>query len=163
MDMSAGSSEKGDFEEIKLTDEKQQYNIEMPRFNERNHRGRPYCYAYGMSSAHHTTMLPNLVKADICNGGKVKTWFEPNQYPSEAIFVPRPGATEEDDGVVVTSVLDGPKASSYLLVLDAKTMTTVAKAHAPVWIPYDVSWPVLPRRQDVQRQGGGDKFSMGLS
>jgi len=153
LDMSAGSSNKVAFEEIKLTDGRQQYNIEMPRFNERNNRGRPYCFAYGMSSAQHDKMLPNLVKADLCNGGKVKTWFEPNQYPSEAIFVPRPGATEEDEGVVVTQVLDGPKASSYLLVLDAKTMTTVAKAHAPVWIPYDVHGQFFPdaRMYNVKR------------
>mmetsp|Transcript_18932 Transcript_18932/g.34713 ORF Transcript_18932/g.34713 Transcript_18932/m.34713 type:complete len:548 (+) Transcript_18932:87-1730(+) len=144
MNMAKGSANHINFDEIKLTDGKQQYNIEMPRFNEYVRRGQPYCFVYGMSSADHVGMLPSLAKADLCDAGKVRQWFEPNQYPSEVIFVPRPDATDEDDGVLVTQVLDGTTATSYLLVLDAKTMTTLAKAHAPVWIPYDVHGQFFP-------------------
>jgi len=34
----------------------------------------------------------------------------------------------EDDGVLLSVVLDGPAGKSYLLVLDAQTMTEVGRA-----------------------------------
>jgi carotenoid cleavage dioxygenase-like enzyme len=41
--------------------------------------------------------------------------------PSEPSFVPRPGSTDEDDGVVLSTVLGNEEGTSYLLILDAKT------------------------------------------
>ena len=35
---------------------------------------------------------------------------------------------DEDDGVLLSVVLDGPAGKSYLLVLDAKTMTEMGRA-----------------------------------
>eukprot|EP00966_Prymnesium_polylepis_P229745 5315777-Prymnesium_polylepis.2 len=46
-------------------------------------------------------------------------WQQPSPYPSEPVFVARPGGIDEDDGVVLSAVLDGPKAQSCLLLLDA--------------------------------------------
>lgn len=37
------------------------------------------------------------VKVDI-DTKEVKVWSEKDHYPSEPVFVPRPGATDEDDG-----------------------------------------------------------------
>ena len=50
-------------------------------------------------------------------------------WPSEPHFVARPGATEEDDGVIVTPVMDGAdaKLASFLAVLDARDLSLVAK------------------------------------
>ena len=69
---------------------------------------------------------------------RVQEWFTPRHYPSEPIFVPRPNATREDDGVVLVVALDGTRGLSYLLVLDATNMTTLATSYSPVVIPYDV-------------------------
>ena len=46
---------------------------------------------------------------------------------SEMHFLPRPGGSEEDDGVLITVGFDGPREQSYLLLLDAKTLTPINK------------------------------------
>ncbi|KAI8845433.1 carotenoid oxygenase, partial [Chytridium lagenaria] len=46
-------------------------------------------------------------------------WHEPGSYPGEPVFVPRPGAEQEDDGILVSVVLKSGRGvaapSSYLL------------------------------------------------
>merc|ERR1712187_499250 len=106
LDMQTASADRVSYHVFNVTDGQQAFDIEMPRYNDRMHQGRAYCFAYAISSAEHGIIKPNLVKIDLCNGGRAKPWYEPNQFPSEAVFVPRPGATEEDDGVLVTSTLD---------------------------------------------------------
>ncbi|GFO46018.1 beta-carotene oxygenase 2a, partial [Plakobranchus ocellatus] len=50
----------------------------------------------------------------------------------EPVFLARPGATKEDDGVVVsTLVADSPDAQSFLVVLDAETFQEVGRASLP--------------------------------
>ena len=65
------------------------------------------------------------------------SWYRTAHYPSEPVFVPRPGATAEDDGVVLSVMLDGEARASYLLVLNATTMRTMATAYSPVVMPAD--------------------------
>ena len=47
------------------------------------------------------------------------------------MFAGRPGRTAEDDGVVLSVVLDAPRGTSFLLVLAAATFTEVARAELP--------------------------------
>lgn len=47
------------------------------------------------------------------------------------MFAGRPGRTAEDDGVVLSVVLDAPRGTSFLLVLDAATFTELARAELP--------------------------------
>ena len=42
----------------------------------------------------------------------------------------------EDDGVLLSVVLDGSAGTSFLLVLDATDLTEVARAQAPHHIPF---------------------------
>ncbi len=52
--------------------------------------------------------------------GQAETWAPgPGQYPSETIFVPRPDGAAEDQGWLLTLVLDTTQKNSYLAVLDA--------------------------------------------
>ncbi len=48
----------------------------------------------------------------------------------------RPGARDEDDGVLLSVVLDAERETSHLLVLDARDLTELARAEAPHHIPY---------------------------
>lgn len=123
-------------------------SIELPRINERL-RGRKYCFAYGLSAAlnaQNTWDAWRLIKTDMCSiqgGGahpsdqvaKATVWTEPNQFVTEPIFVERPGASREDDGVLLSHVLDAskppPLASSYMLILNATDMTVLAKLPNP--------------------------------
>lgn len=94
-----------------------------PAYQTKRHR-----YVYSLPNRGRSTMLDTLVKTDI-DTGNVVFWNNPHGHtPSEGIFVARPGATEEDDGVLLTVVLDGTQRTSYLLCLDAKTMTEMGRA-----------------------------------
>lgn len=123
------------------------YN-EMPRIND-EWRGKQYCYFYagvGLPANSPTMKDFHLTKVNMCGKGasiqnhtlEALTWSELNHYPSEGIFVQRPGATQEDNGVVMAPVLDGTKNQSYLLILDAASMKELARAYVPIRIPYDV-------------------------
>ena len=60
----------------------------------------------------------------------------------EPVFVPRDGAQGEDDGYLLTFAHDRGAGTSYLLVLDAPTLETVAEVHLPVRVPagFHGSW-----------------------
>eukprot|EP00939_MAST-03C_sp_MAST-3C-sp1_P004053 g4053.t1 len=58
---------------------------------------------------------------------------------SEPIFVPSPHATSEDDGVVLTVSLDMRTSTSYLIVLDGKTMNDRARAVANFVVNFGLS------------------------
>ena len=48
------------------------------------------------------------------------TWKEPGGFASGPVFVKAPDGKEEDDGVVMSCVVNTPEQDTYLLVLDAK-------------------------------------------
>jgi carotenoid cleavage dioxygenase-like enzyme len=109
-------------------------DLELPRINYRTRNGQPYRYVYG-GSAGDAAFLKRLVKIDVADRS-VAVWEEPNAWAGEPVFVPRPGATAEDDGVVLSVVLDTDAGASFLLVLDAATFEEVARARAPHHIPF---------------------------
>ena len=47
------------------------------------------------------------------------------------MFAPRPGATDEDDGAILSVVFDAATNSSFVAVLDAATMVERARVEAP--------------------------------
>jgi beta,beta-carotene 9',10'-dioxygenase len=60
----------------------------------------------------------------------------PGTYPSEPVFIPAPKPDSEDDGVILSVVLDTTQHRSFLLVLDAATFTELARAEIPHAIPF---------------------------
>lgn len=54
---------------------------------------------------------------------------EDDLLPSEPIFVERPGAVDEDDGVVLVMVLSSKQ--DFLSVLNARDMSEIARARVP--------------------------------
>ena len=48
-----------------------------------------------------------ISKANLTTGAVEATWAPANHFPCEPIFVPRPGGTAEDDGVILSIVLCG--------------------------------------------------------
>jgi carotenoid cleavage dioxygenase-like enzyme len=65
-----------------------------------------------------------------------KTWSEDDCYPGEPVFVATPDAVKEDDGLILSVVLDATNNKSFLLVLDAVTFLEVARAEVPHPIPF---------------------------
>lgn len=110
--------------------------FELPQKNYDAVNARPYRYAYGVGlKGRGSGFIDQLVKADV-KKGESKIWRERGVYPGEPVFVPRPGARREDDGVVLSVVLDGLRRKSGLVILDAKSMQEIARAEVPHHIPF---------------------------
>jgi beta,beta-carotene 9',10'-dioxygenase len=75
------------------------------------------------------------VKLDL-DRGTGSSWHEEGCYPGEPVFVAAPAAGNEDDGVILSVVLDARKAASFLLILDASTFGELGRADAPHHIPF---------------------------
>ncbi|ELR21057.1 betacarotene 15,15'-monooxygenase 1, putative [Acanthamoeba castellanii str. Neff] len=109
--------------------------VELPRINVNWHM-KPYTYVYGMSmSETDTSFLERIIKFNVRTGEKL-VWMAEGLYPAEPIFIAAPGATDEDDGVLLSIVLSGATAKSFLLVLDAKDLSELARAQLPHHIPF---------------------------
>lgn len=112
--------------------------FELPGIAYRTRNGRPYRYTYGTGAADASgaDFLDQLVKLDV-TAGSATVWREPGCHPGEPVFVPRPGGSAEDDGVLLSVVLrGGPRPASFLLVLDAASFTELARAEVPHAIPF---------------------------
>jgi beta,beta-carotene 9',10'-dioxygenase len=110
--------------------------IELPRINYRPHNGHAYRYAYGASVRQgDRDFINQIVKVDT-ETGEAKTWHQPGYYPSEPVFVASPNAKSEDEGVILSVVLDGARGTSFLLALDAASFTEIARAEVPNAVPF---------------------------
>nr|MCH9815152.1 carotenoid oxygenase family protein [Actinomycetes bacterium] len=79
-----------------------------------------------------------LVKYDLESGQVIDRYDYPaGVYGSEAPFAPRDGATEEDDGYLITFVTDTNDWTSQCLVLDARDLAAgpIATIHLPARVP----------------------------
>ena len=76
---------------------------------------------------------------------KTKNWYEEGAVPSEPLFVARPGATEEDDGVVISMVSE-KNGGDYALVLDGITFKEIARAKFPYGLPYGLHGCWVPKK-----------------
>ena len=109
---------------------------ELPTINPA-YATKPYRYFWCcLSDTSKSTFMDGLCKVDTTNGTGVKWDNPPGHSPGEAIFVADPQGTDEDDGVLLTIVLDGFNGTSYLLCLDAKTMQELGRADCKGAIPF---------------------------
>lgn len=101
-----------------------------------SHTGRPYryCYAINYFFPKSITDIRPLYKYDLIERTS-KTWQEEGCAPGEPIFVPNPKAKNEDDGVILSLVLDVANQTSFLLILDAKNLQEIARAEIPHPVP----------------------------
>ncbi|OAB61641.1 Apocarotenoid-15,15'-oxygenase [Leptolyngbya valderiana BDU 20041] len=82
--------------------------------------------------------LQGVMKVDRETGTSQVWSFAPRGFGGEPAFVPRPGATEEDDGWVLLLVYDAEKHRSKLAIFDAKSIDAgpIAQLHLKYHIPY---------------------------
>jgi len=104
---------------------------DMPVINP-DYRCKRHRYGYFLTSRGLSTLFDCIIKVDT-ETRELLRWEGPKGHtPGEAIFVPRPAmdgeVLDEDDGVLLSVVLDGANRKSYLLCLDAKTMTELGMA-----------------------------------
>ncbi len=114
---------------------------DLPTINP-SYRLRRHRFVYVLINRALSTLFDSIAKIDV-DTREVLRWEGPKGHtPGEAIFVPRPrtgkveggdgkgegDVGEEDDGVLLSVVLDGENKTSYLLCLDARTMEEVGRA-----------------------------------
>jgi beta,beta-carotene 9',10'-dioxygenase len=109
--------------------------IELPRINYETHAGNLYRYLWATGTKVAGDFLDCIVKIDL-DTGQAMTWHVAGLYPGEPVFVPSPKAQAEDDGVLLSVVLDTGEDASFLLVLDAANLEELARAEAPHAIPF---------------------------
>jgi len=97
------------------------------------HGGRPYRYAYNMTGEPGRFLFDGMVKHDLESGREQHYAFGAGVYGSETPMAPRPGATAEDDGYLVTFVTDMNADRSECLVFDAADITRgpIARVRLP--------------------------------
>ena len=105
--------------------------FEFPMINYLQNNGRDYKYVYGVNQ-NYTTPL-SVIKMDVTDPLKVIEFAYEEKgevfMPSEPVFVARPNAESEDDGVLLVMVLSD--RCDYLSILDGRSLREVARADLP--------------------------------
>ena len=110
--------------------------FDLPRINYRSRNEREYRFTYGAGfKGPDSEWFDQVVKVDVTTG-EARTWSEDGCFPGEAVFVAAPDARAEDDGVVLSVVLDPAAGRSFLAVLDASSFEELGRAEAPHHIPH---------------------------
>jgi beta,beta-carotene 9',10'-dioxygenase len=108
--------------------------MELPRINYGRCNERPYRYVWGNANGP-TGWFERIVKIDTSDGATL-SWSQPDCFPGEPVFVAQPEAEREDEGALLSVVLDAAAGTSFLLVLDARDLSELARAQVPHHIPF---------------------------
>ena len=107
------------------------FPFELPTINYAKYNGLPYKYMYGTNLYRRPY---SILKINVHDSNDVIEFkygdSETALFPSEAIFVERPGAKTEDDGILLVLILSEDQ-NDFLSILDAKDLKELAKAEFP--------------------------------
>ena len=112
--------------------------VEFPTINYRAVNAREHRFVYAAGNREHppTELTNRLLKIDAQSGDEIASWEEPGTYTGEPLFVPDPSGEAEDDGAIVTVVLNSTAEISELLVLDAADLSEHARGQLPTALPF---------------------------
>lgn len=129
--------------------------IEVPKINEAYLFKNSYKFVYGWYATRVGNIPNAIAKVNVADGSSV-IWTEPNNRygitVGESIFVPSPESKAEDDGVLVASALHIQSKRAFFLVLNATTMTEIARAYTKqhltfgahaLWLPSEDATEVV--------------------
>ena len=111
--------------------------FDLPRINYDQSIGKFYRFTYGVGPHldYPNDYSNRLVKVNTQTGDSW-IWYQEGCYPGEPLFVGRPGAEAEDDGVVLSVIVDGKHEKGFLLILDGQSFQEIARAELPHITPY---------------------------
>ncbi|HEY4020225.1 MAG TPA: carotenoid oxygenase family protein [Pseudonocardiaceae bacterium] len=112
-------------------------DTEFPTIND-GRTGSANRYLYSPTTPLMPTKHNRIVKHDITTGAEQAHHLGAGQVSGEAVFVPAPHPSREDDGWLMTIVHDLTKPAAALLILDASAPAArpVATIHLPRQVPY---------------------------
>ena len=129
-------------------------NAELPRIHPgRVGRRARYVFASRFRNDVRLPLADGLLKYDFANGCASQLHaFGANRNGGEGVFVPRPGARDEDDGWLLAFVHDESEGRSELIVADARRMAAppLARVLLPQRVPYGLHGLWL-ERADLER------------
>ncbi len=105
----------------------------LSRFND-DCNSKPYRYFYATNATDAHQLMNCLVKHDI-ETATTHTWQPEQCFVNEPLFVRNPQAQREDDGVVLSLLLDTKAEQSVLVVLDAISFQEIARVTLPFVVP----------------------------
>ena len=85
---------------------------------------------WGVSGFDNGELFDRILRVDL-DSGAVTAWQRPGAMHLEPLFVPRPGGSADDDGVLMVPTLADGDAASMIGVVDAASMRCVAQIQAP--------------------------------
>lgn len=125
-------------------------NADLPRIHD-GYTGRRARFAYAARFRRDIglPLADGVLKYDLMRGTSEAHEYGRNRNGGEAVFVPRPGARDEDDGVLLSLVHDEVEARSELLVIDARDFRAppVARVLLPQRVPYGAHGLWVSRRE----------------
>jgi carotenoid cleavage dioxygenase-like enzyme len=101
-----------------------------------SYRGRKNRYCYLLDEQREGIMGKGALKYDYLDEREIKYVSYGDQYGGEPLFIPKQGATAEDDGYILDLLMEKDRAE--LLVLDSRTMTEVCRLQVPQRVPFGV-------------------------
>jgi beta,beta-carotene 9',10'-dioxygenase len=113
--------------------------LEFPSIAYRSQHGHAYDTVWG-AALDERAGVPGgasqsaLVRVDL-RTDTVRRFAEPEISYGEPVFVPNPGSERADDGVLLAVGAHAHQERSTLLVLDATTMTPLARCHVALSLP----------------------------
>jgi carotenoid cleavage dioxygenase-like enzyme len=110
------------------------HRLELPRIHP-DRAGADYRYVWSTGQSPSASFTDEIAKFDL-ETHRTSLWRRPDCYPGEPVFVERPGAEAEDDGVLLSVVLDAEDETSFLLVLDAASLEELGRARVPHHVPF---------------------------
>ncbi|CEG82646.1 hypothetical protein RMATCC62417_16690 [Rhizopus microsporus] len=121
-----------------------QPSIELPQINP-NFKMYKHSIMYGLgfsasNSLKDGAIWDSIVKTNLETKSIMTSWHQEGCYPSEPVFIPRPSIgpedqVGEDEGVLLSVVMNAATSSSFLLVLDATSLQVLATADLERLVP----------------------------
>jgi len=107
---------------------------------------KSYRYGYSVGAGANAASFPSIYKHDLATGKSVSFDLGNGRHGAEPYFVPRAGASVEDDGYLLTFVFDESARTSELVVLDARDAgrPPIASVHLPARVPYGFHGAWIP-------------------
>jgi carotenoid cleavage dioxygenase len=119
-------------------------NTEFPAIHQ-GRTGRPSRWSYNMRlKVDQTLLFDALLRYDLETGSTAKHEFGPGRYGSEVVFIPRDGATAEDDGYLSMYCYDAASDRSEVWIYEAADIEAgpICMLQVPVRVPlgFHATW-----------------------
>jgi beta,beta-carotene 9',10'-dioxygenase len=117
--------------------------LEFPQINYEANAGLSYRFVYG-AGALGADFNDCIVKLNLDTGSSI-TWHDDGLYPGEPVFVADPDGRHEDSGLLLSVALDPDARCSWLIILDATTLTECARVRTPYPITFGFHGGFFPQ------------------